>query len=420
MRRENKNPRKILFSVLIAIAFVVLAGIKLGYANIISPKQGINEYHFYNDTIENKDSAKEIQKQIILDGKEISDPGHVFKDKDKVLLKWQDEEGNDIEFDTPIEIKGNDKKIINVYPVFKNQVVITYYISGSTNDRVYMTDTINDASSYKLPVDPTIYDANKYFVNWSETKDGKSGVYDEESLKKDIAAGKTDIKLYAITEFKHKATFITGDGASFQDQILADDGGKLDKMPEKPTRAGYEFSHWSLTEDGDPVDLNTLVLDKDINVYAVWKPVVVDYKFKVMVQNINDDGYTFHEIISARGLISCILLFPNINPSSKYVNSFNGVRSDILLYPKFKYFNLVKFLTTSISFILKFNSKFNLSSLVRLARGSIFVILLSPKLRISRFTKLDNGVRSDTGLSFITILVNLVKLDIGFKSDILL
>ncbi|MDU5571407.1 MAG: SHIRT domain-containing protein, partial [Peptoniphilus harei] len=299
MRRENKNPRKILFSVLIAIAFVVLAGIKLGYANIISPKQGINEYHFYNDTIENKDSAKEIQKQIVLDKKSISDPGHVFKDKDKVLLKWQDEEGNDIKFDTPIEIKGNDKKIINVYPVFKNQVVITYYISGSTNDRVYMTDTIADASSYKLPVDPTIYDANKYFVNWSETKDGKSGVYDEESLKKDIAAGKTDIKLYAITEFKHKATFITGDGASFQDQILADDGGKLDKMPEKPTRAGYEFSHWSLTEDGDPVDLNTLVLDKDINVYAVWKPVVVDYKFKVMVQNINDDGYTFHEIISA-------------------------------------------------------------------------------------------------------------------------
>ena len=302
MRRENKNPRKILFSVLLAIAFVVLAGIKLGYANIISPKQGINEYHFYNDTIENKDSAKEIQKQIILDGKEISDPGHVFKNKDKVLLKWQDEEGNDIKFDTPIEIKGNDKKIINVYPVFKNQVVITYYIPGSTNDRVYMTDTISDASSYKLPVDPTIYDANKYFVNWSTSKDGSSGTYDENSLKKDIEAGKTDIKLYAITEFKHKATFITGEGASFQDQILASEDSKLDKMPDVPTRTGYEFSHWSLAEDGDPVDLNTLILDKDITVYAVWKPVVVDYKFKVMVQNINDDGYTFHEIISARGL----------------------------------------------------------------------------------------------------------------------
>ena len=302
MRRENKNPRKILFSVLIAIAFVVLAGIKLGYANIISPKQGINEYHFYNDTIGNKDTAKEIQKQIILDGKSISDPGHVFKDKSNVLEKWQDEEGNDIKFDTPIEVKGNDKKIINVYPVFKNQVVITYYIAGSTNDRVYMTDTISDASSYKLPVDPTIYDANKYFVNWSTSKDGKSGVYDEESLKKDIAAGKTDIKLYAITEFKHKATFITGEGASFQDQILASEDSKLDKMPDVPTRTGYEFSHWSLAEDGDPVDLNTLILDKDITVYAVWKPVVVDYKFKVMVQNINDDGYTFHEIISARGL----------------------------------------------------------------------------------------------------------------------
>ncbi|VYT62591.1 Internalin-J precursor [Finegoldia magna] len=302
MKEKNKHFGKILFSVLLAVAFIVFAGIKPIYANILSPKQGINEYHFYNDTIENKDSAKEIQKQVITDKGTISDPGHVFKDKDKVLLKWQDEKGNDIKFDTPIEITGNDKKIINVYPVFKNQVVITYYISGSKNDRVYMTDTITDASSYKLPVDPTIYDANKYFVNWSTSKDGSSGVYDENSLKKDIEAGKTDIKLYAITEFKHKATFITGDGASFQEQILANDGGNLDKTPENPTREGYEFSHWSLTEDGNPVDLATLKLNEDIDVYAVWKPVVVDYKFKVMVQNINDDGYTFHEIISARGL----------------------------------------------------------------------------------------------------------------------
>ncbi|MDU5807470.1 MAG: InlB B-repeat-containing protein, partial [Peptoniphilus harei] len=302
MKEKHKHFGIILLSVLLAVAFIVFSGIKPIYANILSPKQGINEYHFYNDTIENKDSAKEIQKQIILNGNEISDPGHVFKDKDKVFLKWQDEDENEIKFDTPIEIKGNDKKIINVYPVFKDQVVITYYIVGDKNDRVYMTDTISDADSYKLPEDPTIYDANKYFVNWSTSKDGKSGIYDEESLKKDIAAGKTDIKLYAITDSKYKATFITGDDASYQDQIFAKDDGKLEKLPENPTREGYEFSHWSLKKDGDPVDLNTLELNEDITVYAVWKPVVVDYKFKVMTQNIDDDGYTFLGIISARGL----------------------------------------------------------------------------------------------------------------------
>lgn len=86
-----------------------------------------------------------------------------------------------------------------------------------------MTDTITDASSYKLPADPTIYDDNAYFVNWSTSKDGKSGPYDEDSLKKDIEAGNTDIKLYAITESKYKAIFITGDGASFQDQIFEDE-----------------------------------------------------------------------------------------------------------------------------------------------------------------------------------------------------
>ncbi|KGF06860.1 hypothetical protein HMPREF1633_16155, partial [Tissierellia bacterium S5-A11] len=298
MKEKHKRFGIILFSVLLAVALIVFPGIRTSYANILFEKQGINEYHFYNDTIENKDSAKEIQKQIITNNGKLSDPGHVFKDKSKVLEKWQDEDRNDIKFDTPISITGSEKKTIKVYPVFKGQIVVTYYV----DDKVYMTDTITDASSYKLPVDPTIYDANKYFVNWSTSKEGSSDPYDENSLKKDIEAGKTDIKLYAITEFKHKATFITGDGASFQEQILASKDSILDKMPENPTREGYEFSHWSLTEDGKPVDLATLKLSEDIDVYAVWKPVVVDYKFKVMVQNINDDGYTFHEIISARGL----------------------------------------------------------------------------------------------------------------------
>ena len=307
MKEKHMHFGIILLSVLLAIAFFILAGVKLGYANILSPKQGINEYHFYNDTIENKDSAKEVQKQLIANGGNLSEPGHVFKDKSKVFLKWQDEKGNDIEFDTPIEIKGNEKKVINVYPVFKNQVVITYHIfnsvDGKEEDKIFMTDTIkSDDKDYKLPTDPTIYDSNKYFVHWSKSKDDSSGEYNEKSLQDDITNGKKVIDLYAITVFKYKATFITGEDASFQEQILASDASTLDKQPKTPERPGYEFSHWSLKEDGDPVDLSTYKLEKDITVYAVWKPIVVDYMFKVMVQNINDDGYTFQEIIPARGL----------------------------------------------------------------------------------------------------------------------
>ena len=307
MKEKHKHFGIILLSVFLAVAFIVFSGIKPTYANILFEKQGINEYHFYNDMIENKDSAKEIQKQIITNEGKLSEPGHVFKDKNNVLLKWQDEDGNEIKFDTPIKIDGNDKKVIKVYPVFKNQIVITYHIynkvDGKEEDKIFMTDTIaSDNKDYKLPMDPTIYDTSKYFVHWSTSKDDSSGEYNDDSLQKDLAGGKKVIDLYAITVFKHKATFITGEGASFQEQILASENSKLDKMPDVPTRAGYEFSHWSLTKDGDPVDLNTLVLNEDITVYAVWKPVVVDYKFKVMVQNINDDGYTFHEIISARGL----------------------------------------------------------------------------------------------------------------------
>ncbi|WP_435029184.1 SHIRT domain-containing protein [Levyella massiliensis] len=307
MKVKNKHFGRASLFVLLAVVFFVFAGVQLSYANILFPKQGINEYHFYNDAKENKEKAEVIQKQIITNGKKLSDPGHVFKGQDKVLLKWQDETGNDIKFDTPIEITGNDRTVINVYPVFKNQVVITYHIynkvDGKEEDKIFMTDTIaRDDKDYKLPTDPTIYDTSKYFVHWSTSKDDSSGEYNDESLQKDLADGKKVIDLYAITVFKHKATFITGEDATFQEQILASNTSTLDKQPETPERPGYKFSHWSLTENGDPVDLSTYKLEKDITVYAVWTPIVVDYKFKVMVQNIDDDGYTFHEIISARGL----------------------------------------------------------------------------------------------------------------------
>ena len=110
MKEKRKHFGIILFSVLLAVAFIVFPGIKPGYGNILTEKQGINEYHFYNDTKENKESAKEIQKQIITDKGKLSDPGHVFKDKSNVLEKWQDEDGNEIKFDTPISITGNEKR----------------------------------------------------------------------------------------------------------------------------------------------------------------------------------------------------------------------------------------------------------------------------------------------------------------------
>ena len=62
MKEKQKHFGIILLSVLLAVACIVFSGIKPIYANI-NEKQGINEYHFYNDTKENKDSAKVIQNR---------------------------------------------------------------------------------------------------------------------------------------------------------------------------------------------------------------------------------------------------------------------------------------------------------------------------------------------------------------------
>jgi len=50
-----------------------------------------------------------------------------------------------------------------------------------------------------------------------------------------------------------------------------------DKMPENPTRPGYDFDGWE-DDDGNPVDENTIVED-DMVVTAVWIPILYEVTF---------------------------------------------------------------------------------------------------------------------------------------------
>ena len=60
-----------------------------------------------------------------------------------------------------------------------------------------------------------------------------------------------------------------------------------------PTKTGYTFAGWSLTEDGMVTD--TVTPTGDTTLYAIWTPATANYTVIHWWENANDDEYSYHE-----------------------------------------------------------------------------------------------------------------------------
>ena len=209
---------------------------------------------------------------------------------------WEDENGDTVEFDTPVSVEGDERTTTKVYPVFRKQLTVQYYV----NDEIYTTDVVEpaDQDDYELLPSAPIPEPNKYFLHWSKTEDDSAGEYDIADLQDETGT----LKLHAISEKMFKASFVTGENATATHALYANENRTLDEQPEEPTRKGYEFRHWSLTEGGDSVNVETYVFTEDTTFYAVWNPIEVSFSYEIYIQHLDDDGYDLLEVVEGKGI----------------------------------------------------------------------------------------------------------------------
>ncbi len=138
-------------------------------------------------------------------------------------------------------------------------------LGGSSVD----SKKIKDGEKVTKPDNPTR--EGYTFKYWSLSQDGA-----EYDFNTPITA---DTTLYAVWEKevevppvvedeKYTVTFDTV-GGNVIDSIEVEKDGKVTK-PADPTKEGYIFKHWSLTENGEAYDFNTQVTS-NITLYAVWE-----------------------------------------------------------------------------------------------------------------------------------------------------
>ncbi|HCJ31371.1 MAG TPA: hypothetical protein DHV70_00520, partial [Firmicutes bacterium] len=167
------------------------------------------------------------------------------------------------------DFKGwyTDKKYTNKYN-FNNEVTKDLVLYGQTeeikeytvkyvdNEKIVKTEKVKENGSLNAP---KVSKEGHTFKYWSEEPNGK-----EYDLNTKVTK---DITLYSVYDInKYTVTFINEKEKYDEQQV---EYGENIKVPTSPLKEYYTFKYWSLEENGDSYDLNTIVT-KDITLYSVY------------------------------------------------------------------------------------------------------------------------------------------------------
>ena len=198
----------------------------------------------------NTHGGSEIESQTVTHGGKATQPtpptrtGYNF-------IRWSlTENGTEYSFDTAVT--GN----ITLHAVWeKKTYTVTFNTHGGSEIE---SQTVTHGGKATQPTPPTRTGYN--FIRWSLTENGTEYSFD--------TAVTGNITLHAVWEKKtYTVTFNTHGGSEIESQTVTH-GGKA-TQPTPPTRTGYNFIRWSLTENGTAYDFNTIVTG-DMTLYAVW------------------------------------------------------------------------------------------------------------------------------------------------------
>lgn len=111
----------------------------------------------------------------------------------------------------------------------------------------------------------------KVFLYWYDKRLSPSQPFDMDTRVTE------DLTLVAYYDNAHYVTFMS-DGADIDDQLV-NDGEKAQRPAQNPTRKGYTFLRWSLTEGGSTAfNFEGTPITEHTTLYAVWKAEQVNYR----------------------------------------------------------------------------------------------------------------------------------------------
>lgn len=250
---------------------------------VIDPVEVTNTYKFYVNNVL-------AETQIIRDGGKLTEPASPEPGANQKFAGWWTVVDNvevEVDFDTPIAV-GAANQEIRVDAKFISIVYVYFISEGSVVTTKELTPGgTTDASGIAL----NITTPGKAFSHWSDSTSG--GPFD---FSTPITQ---NTNLYAVLIDQWKVTFNTKGGTPVL-PVYVNNGQNLTGVTT-PTKAGYTFKHWSLTDGGSAYALGTAVTSA-LTLFAVWEPRTdTPYTVVYWKENPNDAGYSYVEQNSRTG-----------------------------------------------------------------------------------------------------------------------
>ena len=206
----------------------------------------------------------------------------------KAFVEWQENGSKFDGFGVQTITKTEARTITAKY---EDALYVYFYNPEGT--QIMRTEKVADHKDHDYSHVSYDVDATHKLVGWAADQNGTTNIANSIA----VPEGSTSVNVYAIIKEGYWVTFDSNGGSAIDSQFVFDKISLNDQTtPKKP---GYTFDGWyNGTEEVE----NGTQITKPMTLKAHWTPEKVSYTVIHWWENADDNGYSFHESETKKGL----------------------------------------------------------------------------------------------------------------------
>ena len=223
----------------------------------------------------------------------------------KAFVEWQENGSKFDGFGAQTITKTETRTITAKY---EDALYVYFYNPEGT--QIMRTEKVADHKGHDYSHVSYDVDATHKLVGWAAIQNGT------DDITKNIAVpeGSTSVNVYAIIKEGYWVTFDSDGGSAIDSQFVFDKISLNDQTT--PTKPGYTFDGWY---NGTEKVENGTQITKPMTLKAHWKATEVSYTVIHWWENADDNGYSFHESETKKGLTGT-----EVNAKAKSYDGFTA------------------------------------------------------------------------------------------------
>ena len=208
----------------------------------------------------------------------------------KAFVGWVDEAGN------PFTGFGEQSKITETTTrtiTARYEAALYVYFLNPDGTQIMRTEKVGNHEAHDFTAVSYEVDSTHKLVGWAKEVNGTNDI----AKNITVLEGSTSVNVYAIIKKGNWVTFDSDGGSAIDSQFVFDKISLNDQTT--PTKPGYTFDGWY---NGTEKVENDATISSPMTLTAHWTPEKVSYTVIHWWENADDDGYSFHESETKKGL----------------------------------------------------------------------------------------------------------------------